>query len=198
MALWIHVDFANFDAGEETSYPWRLSGPVSVTTLFGGSAYVAKLMPLLSSSEAFINLTSKRRPVSFACVPSLSYKNEVKADRCADLHNYWGDFFTPSRPRVPHTASVACICLSMRVFPLRWGLKMLRRQLCAFFWAFLLRQTLLAGFPFVHNPVVRELALQSRGEPVFKFKAVGLRRRTLLQLLDTLLQGGDVLILASQ
>ena len=55
-----------------------------------------------------------------------------------------------------------------------------------------------AAFPFVHNPVVRELALQSRGEPVFKFKAVGLGRRALLQLLDTLLQGGDVLILASQ
>lgn len=66
------------------------------------------------------------------------------------------------------------------------------------FRAFFLRQTLLAGFPFVHNPVVRELALQSRGEPLFKFKAVGLGRRALLQLLDTLLQGGDVLILASQ
>jgi hypothetical protein len=101
--------------------------------------------------------------------------------------------------------SSLCNCLQMAApshaeraifsFPVAVGPGNAPTAVVRVFWAILLRQTLLAGFPFVHNPVVRDLALQSRGEPVFKFKAVGLGRRTLLQLLDTLLQGGDVLIL---
>ena len=38
------VDSANFDAGEESRYRWRLSGLVSATTSSGGSAYAAKSM----------------------------------------------------------------------------------------------------------------------------------------------------------
>ena len=40
--------------------------------------------------------------VHSACVPSLSPdKNEVKVDRCADLHNYWSNFFTASWTNQP-------------------------------------------------------------------------------------------------